>query len=106
MKALIWTTAAALIIGVLFVLDAVRNWPSGSIFETDREVYENVILSSTIGATLIGIGILAGLLTLHARAIGQQTRRALEEQDEANMRRAEHALRQEQALRMRHDHRS
>lgn len=105
-KALIWVTVVAFIAGAIFLFDGVSNWPSGSILEVNAEELRNASSSLSIGSTLVGIGILAGLLTLHARAVGKQTLAALTAHASAERARNDEALRQEHAYRLRIDHRS
>jgi hypothetical protein len=73
-----------LIIGANFVFDGYASLPTGSLLEIDPEKWRTSLLSLSIGSTLIGIGILAALLALHARAVGVQTRAALATQSAAD----------------------
>lgn len=84
MKLLTWITVVTLIIGAIFVFDGYASWPTGSLLEIDPEKWRTSLLSLSIGSTLIGIGILAALLALHARAVGVQTRAALATQSAAD----------------------
>lgn len=102
MRLLVWTTIIALVVGAGFVIDGYMSWPSGSLLEIDSKQLRTAGLSLSIGSTLIGIGVLAGLLAMHARAVGIQTRAALAFQAAADgARRAEESrARQAHELRM------
>lgn len=103
MKPLYWVTLIALVAGVAFAIDGVASWPSGSVLTVDPDRYRESVTSLTIGSTLIGIGVLAGLLALHARAVGQLTRAALLTQAQSDRHYADEARRQESAARLRVD---
>ncbi|CAH0238071.1 hypothetical protein [Microbacterium foliorum] len=105
MKLLTWTTIVAIIVGAIFVLDGYASWPSGSLLEVDPARWRTAVLSLSIGSTLVGIGILAGLLALHARAVGLQTRAALAFHSAADAARAAEAARALHAQTERADYR-
>lgn len=77
MRLLVWTAIVALVVGAGFAVDGYMSWPSGSLLEIDSKQLRTAGLSLSTGSTLIGIGVLAGLLAMHARAVGLQTRAAL-----------------------------
>lgn len=107
MKPLIWTAAISFVVGVAFAVDGIVSMRSaGEVMDINFQEYRDGIVSLSFAGLFIGIAILAGLLALHAHAIGQQTRRAfaLHEATLENQRLEE--LRREQASRLRVDHRS
>jgi len=101
MRLLVWTTIIALVVGAGFAIDGYLSWPSGSLLDIDSEQLRTAGLSLSIGSTLIGIGVLAGLLAMHARAVGLQTRSALGAQADADAARRAEEVRAQQAHELR-----
>lgn len=107
MKPLIWTSIVAAIVGLAFAVDGALGMREvGTLLDFNAEEYRNATLSLGAGAICFGIAILAGLLALHARAIGAQTRAALVGYAAALETQRVEELRREQASRLRVDHRS
>lgn len=101
MRLLVWTTIIALVVGAGFAIDGYLSWPSGSLLDIDSEQLRTAGFSLSIGSTLIGIGVLAGLLAMHARAVGLQTRSALGAHADADVARRAEEVRAQQAHELR-----
>jgi hypothetical protein len=89
MNRLLWIALATAAAGIIGLLVGVATWPRPDTFTPQDPTAS--ILWLTVGGTLLSLGVLAGLLHLHAVAVGDQMRAALNA-DRAEARRQADAL--------------